>query len=107
MNVDVDKLKDSFINKMGDLLNQDVYFVESCYKFPSKYSLEHAAMDEDLHIFFEENNLIILNGECLKYCTVGTKRKIKLLNISNEVESPDVNIVHNYVIEDKWKQIDW
>ena len=107
MNVDVNKLKSSFTNKVNEMYTKDNYFVEMCHKFPSKYTLEQEVMDLSLKIFFEENNIIHLGGKCLPYCTVGTKRKIKLKSISDELESPDINIVNNYVVEDKWEQIDW
>lgn len=108
MTVDVNKLKSDFTSKINDMFNEETYFIETCKKFPSKYSLENEVMDLSLRIFFEENNMIDLCGKTLKYCMVeGTKRRIKLVNISDEVNSPDVNIVNNYIIEDNWKQIDW
>ena len=107
MNVDVCKITDRFLNKMNDLYNQEVFFVEVCNKFPSKYSLENSAMDDSLRLFFEDNNKLVLCGEMVKYCDKGANRTIKLANISDEVGTPDINVVNNYIIEDRWKQIDW
>lgn len=107
MNVDVNQIKDSFLNRINDLYNQEVFFIATCYKFPSKYSLENSAMDENLRIFFEENNKIILCDKVLKYCDKDSNRHIKLANISEEVGTPDINIINNYIIEDRWNQIDW
>jgi len=73
MSVDVNKLKDRFTDKMNDLYNQDVYFVESC----------------------------------VKYCDKDSKNIIRLINISDEVGSPDINIVNNYIVDDKWEKTDW
>ena len=107
MNVDVDKVKDKFLNRINSLYNQEVYFVDNCVKFPEKYPLTSYITDLQLQIFFEENNKIVLGGRELKYCDKDSRRKIKLLNISNEVGTPDINIINNYITEDKWKQIDW
>lgn len=107
MNVDVDKIRDKFLNRINTLYNREVYFVDNCVTFPEKYPLSDYVTDLQLQLFFEENNKIILGGRCLKYCDKDSKRKIKLINISEEVGSPDINIINNYVIEDKWKQIDW
>lgn len=107
MNVGVDKIKDKFLNRVNTQFNQEVYFVDTCVTFPEKYPLTGYITDLQLQIFFEENNKIVLGGKLLKYCDKDSKRKIKLLNISDEVGTPDINIVNNYIIEDKWKQIDW
>ena len=106
MIVDVDKLKGNFLNKMNDLYNRDVYFVESCYKFPNKYSLDDSILDDHLRIFFEENNKIVLEGKMVKYCDTDSKRKIKLINIQEEI-TPEVNIVNNYIVDDKWEKTEW
>lgn len=106
MNVDVHNLKIDYLNKVNDLYNQDVFLLSTCYKFPSKYSLEQSILDTSLRIFFEENNFIILGGKCLKYCEKTSNRKIKLLSITDSPESPDI-IINNYVVQDQWKQIDW
>jgi len=107
MVVDVDKIKNSYLSNMNELYNAETYFVQTCTKFPTKYSLEYQIMDESLRIFFEENNKIIICDKMLKYCDRDSKRKIKLADISSEVESPDITIINNYIIEDKWNQIDW
>jgi len=107
MSVDVNKLKDRFTDKMNDLYNQDVYFVESCVKYPEKYPLKHILNDLQLQIFFEENNKIVLSGKCVKYCDKDSKNIIRLINISDEVGSPDINIVNNYIVDDKWEKTDW
>ena len=106
MSVDVDKLKVSFSNKVNDLYNQDVYFVDSCYKFPNKYSLEGSILDDQLRIFFEENNKIVLEGCIVPYCTMESRRKIRLINIATGTNMPEVE-VENYVIENTWRKIDW
>lgn len=106
MNVDVDKLIDGFLNKMNDLYNQEVYFIETCYRFPFKRSLKVVSLDDSLRIFFEENNKLDVCGKMLKYCDKDSRRKIKLADISDEVGT-DINIVNNYITEDKWETIAW
>jgi len=106
MNVGVDKLKDKFLNRVNTLYNQEVYFVDTCVTFPEKYPLTGYITDLQLQIFFEENNKIVLGGKLLKYCDKDSKRKIKLLNIQEEI-SPDINVVNNYIIEDKWEKTEW
>lgn len=69
MSVVVSKLKNEFVNKVNDLFNQEVYFVRSCYKFPSKYSLEQSILDDQLRIYFEENNKIVIDSEVKTFCT--------------------------------------
>lgn len=95
MNVGVDKIKDKFLNRVNTQFNQEVYFVDTCVTFPEKYPLTGYITDLQLQIFFEENNKIVLGGKLLKYCDKDSKRKIKLLNISDEVGTPDINIVNN------------
>lgn len=107
MNVDVEKIKDNFLNKVNDLFNQEVYFLKSCQKFPSKYDLQRAAIDDSLRIFFEENNKIVIGKKIVKYCDKDSKRKIRLLNIHDEVGSPEITIVNNYIVDDNWDKIDW
>jgi hypothetical protein len=103
MNVDA---KDEFLNRMNDIYNQETYFIATCYKFPDKYSAENSLMDAHLLAFFKDNNNIVLScGTTVKYCDKDTKRKIKLADISDEM--PDIHVINNYVIEDKWNQIDW
>lgn len=106
MSVVVSKLKTDFVNKINDLYNQEVYFVHSCYKFPSKYSLEQDITDKHLRIYFEENNKIVLDGTVYKYCEKDSKKKIRLLSISDEVGSPDFEI-NNYIIDDNWNKSEW
>lgn len=106
MNVGVDKLKDKFLNKVNTLYNQEVYFVDTCVTFPEKYPLTGYITDLQLQIFFEENNKIVLGGKLLKYCDKDSNRKIKLLNIQEEV-SPEINIVNNYIVQEKWEKTDW
>jgi len=106
MNVDVDKIKDKFLNRVNIKFNQEVYFVDTCVTFPEKYPLSSYITDLQLQIFFEENNKIELYGKTMKYCDTDSKRKIKLLNIQDEV-SPDINMVNNYIIEDKWEKTEW
>ena len=106
MNVDVDKIKDKFLNRVNTQFNQEVYFVDTCVTFPEKYPLTGYITDLQLQIFFEENNKIVLGGKLLKYCDKDSKRKIKLLNIQEEI-SPDINVVNNYIIEDKWEKTEW
>ncbi len=104
MNVDA---KDEFLNRINDVYNKEVYFLETCYKFPNKASALYSMLDAHLRAYFQENNKIVLScGETIKYCEKGINRKIKLTNISIET-STDVNIVNNYITEDKWNQIDW
>lgn len=104
MNVDA---KPIFLNKINDIFNQEVYFIESCYKFPDKYSANFSVMDAHLRVHFDDNNKIVLStGKTVKYCDKDINRKIKLNNITIET-STDVNIINNYITEDKWKQIDW
>lgn len=106
MIVDVSKLKEKFSDKVCDQYNQDVYFIETCEKFPSKYSQRFQMIDMSLRIFFEENNKIIMGGKCLKYCDKGRKQKIKIHTISLDMK-PDVTI-NNYIItNDNWEQTDW
>lgn len=107
MSVDVNNLKNLFISKLEKLYNQDVYFIDSCIKFPLRYSLLDNASDLQLQMFFEENNKIFLGGKCLKYCDKTGKKTIKLVNLSDEVGSPDINIINNYIIEDKWEKTEW
>lgn len=106
MNVGVDKIKDKFLNRVNTQFNQEVYFVDTCVTFPEKYPLTGYITDLQLQIFFEENNKIVLGGKLLKYCDKDSKRKIKLLNIQEEI-SPDINVVNNYIIEDKWEKTEW
>ena len=106
MNVDVDKIRDKFLNRINTHFNQEVYFVDTCVTFPEKYPLSGYITDLQLQIFFEKNNNIELCGEILKYCDKDSKRKIKLLNIQDEI-SPDINIINNYIVEDKWEKTDW
>ena len=105
MSVDVNKLLDKFLNKMNDMYNSEVYFVDSCVKFPDKSSAPFSLMDLSLQLYFEKNNKIIFCGECVKFCTKDSKRKLKILTLS-DVDSPDV-IVNNYIIDDTWNKIDW
>ena len=106
MNVDVDKIKDKFLNRISNLYNAEVYFIEICNKFPEKYPLPISITDLQLQIFFEENNKVVIGGKLLKYCEKGSKKKIKIKSISDEISTPDITI-NNYFIEDKWNQIDW
>lgn len=108
MNVDVNKLKSDFTSKVGKLYNQETYFIDSCEKFPSKYTLEDTLSDLSLRILFEENNVITINGKCVKYCDKQNKKKIRLFNISNDVYFPEESPVINYIVQDDtWKKIDW
>ena len=107
MNVDVDSLKLGLVNKIQTIYNQDVFFIDGCIKFPMRYSLVDSSSDLQLQIFFEENNKIFLGGKCLKYCDKDGKKTIKLASISDEVSSPDINIVNNYIIEDRWEKTEW
>lgn len=107
MNVDVDKIKNNFINNVNELYNNEVYFIEICNKFPNKYSLKAAILDDQLRIFFEENNKIVLGDKCFKYCT-GKKEKTKLKDISLDIEDtiPNISVI-NYIVDDNWEKIDW
>jgi len=108
MNACADNKKTDFLDLLQDDYNQSVYFIESCNKFPTKYSAQYLAMDLSLSIFFQENNKIYVNGKCMKYCDKdNNRRKIKLQDISNEVNLPEINIVNNYFADDKWDKIDW
>lgn len=107
MSVDVDKIKDKFLNRINTLYNQEVYFVDNCVTFPEKYPLTGYITDLQLQIFFEENNNVVIAGRTMKYCDKDAKRKIKLLNITDEVGSPDINIVNNYITDDRWEKIEW
>lgn len=107
MNACVDKLKTRFLEVIEDNYNTSVYFIESCLKFPTKYGSDNYLMDLSLNIFFEENNKIFLEGKLMKYCSDDSKRKIKLTDISNDVNLPEVNVVNNYLVDDKWEKIDW
>lgn len=107
MVVDVDKIKNSYLSNMNELYNSETYFVESCTKFPTKYSLEYQIMDDSLRIFFEENNKLILCDQMVKYCDKDSKRKIRLYDISNEIYQPDLPEVTNYIVMDTWKKIEW
>lgn len=106
MTVDVSNLKEKFSDKVCDLYNKEVYFIDTCEKFPSKYSQRFQMIDMSLRIFFEENNKIIMCGKCLKYCDKSRKQKIKIHTISLDMK-PDVTI-NNYIItDDRWEQTDW
>lgn len=108
MTVDVCKLKEKFTDELSDLYNQDVYLIGNCSKFPSKQSLQQDLFDLSLKIYFEENNKIVLAGKMVKYCDKdGHKRKIKLKDISSELNQPEVNITKNYIVDDKWDKIEW
>ena len=103
MNVDVNKIKSVFVNEVNDLYNQETYFVKSCYKFPSRYSLEQEILDNQLRIYFEDNNKIVINGKTVPFCDDDVKRKIELKNISLDIEHT-FNI-YNYTIsniENQW-----
>lgn len=104
MNVDA---KDTFLNRVNDVYNQEVYFIEPCYRFPNKYAAIFSMMDAHLRAYFDDNNKIVLAcGDTVKYCEEGINRRIKITNITLDT-STDVNIINNYITEDKWKQIDW
>ena len=106
MIVDVDALKDDLMDVMHDIYNQEMYFIESCRKFPTKYSAEIYSMDLQLRIFFEENNKIVIAGKCVTYCDKKRNHKLKIKPICLD-EKPDV-IINNYTQEeDTWDQIDW
>jgi len=87
MSVDVCKLKDSFLDKMKDLFNQEEYFVKSCYNFPDKFSLSNSILDDHLRIYFEENNNIILDGCCVKFCEVDVVKKAVLADLTLEIDT--------------------
>lgn len=106
MNVDVCKLKLKFAENVGELYTQENFFIETCKKFPSKYSLINQIIDDQLRIFFEENNKIVLDGQIVPYCTDESKRKIRLINITTEKEIPEAEVT-NYIIENSWKKIEW
>lgn len=101
------KLKSKLSSKIEDLYNREFYLIESCEKFKSKYSLEEELLDLQLRIHFEENNKIVILGKLVDYCQDNVKRKIKLKDISSELNQPEVNIVNNYLVDDKWKKTDW
>lgn len=107
MNVDVNDITNKFLDKLADKYNEDTYFVESCHKFPDKYSLSTSIEDLHLQIYFENNNYIILKGERVKYCDKGSKRKIRLYDITNDVCYPELPPVTNYIVDDTWKKIEW
>ena len=101
------KLKDTFLDKMNDLFNEQYYFIKSCGKFDSD-TLEQDLSDLSLRIWFEENNKIVLAGKLMKYCDKdGHKRKIKIKDISQDLNQPEVNIIHNHLVDDNWNKIDW
>lgn len=105
MIVDVNKLKEKFSDKVCDQYNQDVYFIDTCEKFPDKYSRRFQMIDMTLRIFLEEHNKIVICGKCIKYCDKDRKKKIKIHTIS--LDKPDVTI-NNYIFtDDKWEQTDW
>lgn len=106
MSVDVCKLKAKFTENVGELYSVENFFIEICKRFPSKYSLRNQILDDQLRIFFEENNKIVLDGKLVPYCTDESKRKIKLINITTEKEIPEAEVT-NYIIENTWKKIDW
>lgn len=106
MSVDVCKIKERFTRNIGNIYNEETFFIETCTKFPSKYSLANQIMDDQLRIFFEENNKIVLEGQLVPYCTTEARRKIRLINIATGVNMPEVE-VDNYIIENTWRKIDW
>ena len=107
MVVDVDKIKGNFLSKIGDRYQKDTYFIDICHKFPDKYSLDDSIMDDQLRIFFEQNNIMDLCGETVKFCDEDSKRKVRLINISTGVNMPEVELTQNYIIESTWKKIEW
>ena len=111
MNALVYKLKSEFSDKVSDLYNEEVYFIKTCKKFESKYSLQQQINDLSLRIYFEENNKIVIKGEMLKYCKGDSnKRKIKIKDISVDLNQPeihDVTVINNYMVDDTWEQTDW
>lgn len=105
MSVDVDKTIHKFLNRINDKYNSEVYFLETCYKFPDKYSALISLTDLSLQIFFEQNNKIDLCGEIVTYCKKGTNRTIKLMDITDDVNQAEFNVVKNYIIErDVWEK---
>lgn len=107
MSVDVDKIKDKFLNRINDKFNSEVYFLDTCRKFPEKYPLHVYVSDLSLRIFFEENNKISLCGTFMKFCEKDAKKTVKLAALNNDISSSDVTTINNYIVEDKWNQIDW
>lgn len=102
--VDVDNVKSKFLSKICDLYNQEVFFIDSCMKFPSKYSLEQSITDDSLRIFFLENNKVVIDGQLVEFCEDEVKRNIKLSKIESEDSDFEIN---NYIVENTWKKTDW
>lgn len=94
MNVDVDKLKDKFLNRINALYNQEKYFVEICLNFPEKYPLWFSVLDLQLQIYFEENNCMVIDGKTVKLCPNHGSH----IHLSKfDMRFPDINIHHNHI----------
>ncbi len=63
MNVNVDNLKDQFLDIIEDMYNKDYYFINSCNSKPNKYSPKQNLKMLSLQIYLEENNKITINCE--------------------------------------------
>lgn len=97
--VDVSNLKSRLVDKICALYNAETFFIASCQPHNSKYSEDTLIKDLQLEIFLEENNKIMMCGELVKYCNRGdNKRKVKLADITDTVNQPEVNIYHNHYI---------
>lgn len=100
--VAVTKLKEKFSDKICGLYNVETYYIEDCTTNNSKYSIAAQLRDFQLDIFLEENNTIEIKGKLVKFCSKDvTKKKVKLKNITDGINQPDVTINNNnYIIED-------
>lgn len=105
MIADVNRLKKKFTDNINELYNKEHYFIEGCTKFPQKYSLEDVITDLSLEIFLKENNKIFIQGKLYNFCDKSERKKIKIKSI--DLETPEINIINNYITEDTWEQIDW
>lgn len=108
MNVDVNKLKSSYLNKMNELYNKEYYFIQQCNIPSRKLSLEQSILDAQLRIFLSENNNIIVDGVLTNFCERNRKTRIDLLETEVN-DKPDVLIVNNTtkIVDDTWDSINW
>lgn len=89
MIVDVDKLRDSFLDRIEDKYNQEEYFIDGCFKHDTKYSERIALYDSWLELFFRENNHIYILGQKCVYCVAdSSKRKVKLAALQDNIIGP-------------------
>lgn len=81
-NVDADKLKEKFNNRLCGVYNTETYYIEDCTTDNSKYPISTQLMNYQLSIFLAENNYINDCGELVPYYEKGkVKFKVELCHL--------------------------